>query len=93
MLARLTLLLAVSSATAFVTTPGFLGSRVGSVASVSRSSDASLRLRSSNTGVARLPRFESISMMAAKKKSVSDLSRKELEGKKVNPISPDATWR
>jgi hypothetical protein len=82
---RLSLLLAASAvASAYITTPGFLGGKLGQSAAISRASDFNLRLRSSN-GAARSARAQSIQMMAAatKKKSVSDLSRKELEGKKV----------
>ena len=81
---RLSLLLAASAvASAYITTPGFLGGRLGQSAAISRASEFNLRLRSSN-GAARSARVQSIQMMAAtKKKSVADLTRKDLEGKKV----------
>eukprot|EP00291_Cryptomonas_curvata_P017123 CAMPEP_0172171806 /NCGR_PEP_ID=MMETSP1050-20130122/12097_1 /TAXON_ID=233186 /ORGANISM="Cryptomonas curvata, Strain CCAP979/52" /LENGTH=495 /DNA_ID=CAMNT_0012843279 /DNA_START=24 /DNA_END=1511 /DNA_ORIENTATION=+ len=82
---RASVLLAVSAvASAYITTPGFLGGRLAQSAAISRASDFNLRLRTTN-GAARSARVQSIQMMAAatKKKSVSDLSRKDLEGKKV----------
>jgi hypothetical protein len=83
---RASVLLAVSAvASAYITTPGFLGGKLGQSAAISRASDFNLRLRTTN-GAARSARVQSIQMMAAatKKKSVSDLSRKDLEGKKVS---------
>lgn len=77
------LLLALSAtASAYIATPSFLGGKIGQSAALSRSSEFGLRLRQSNA--ARMAPAQ-ISMMAAaaKKKSVADLTRRDLEGKKV----------
>jgi hypothetical protein len=77
------LLLALSAtASAYIATPSFLGGKIGSSAAIARSSEFGLRLRQGNA--ARMAPAQ-IQMMAAaaKKKSVADLTRRELEGKKV----------
>lgn len=76
------LLLALSAtASAYIATPSFLGGRIGHSAALSRSSEFGLRLRQGNA--ARMAPMQISMMAAAKKKSVADLSRRDLEGKKV----------
>ena len=78
------LLLALSAtASAYIGTPYFFGGKVGQSAALSRSSvsDFGLRLRQGNA--ARLAPSQIQMMAAVKKKSVSDLTRRDLEGKKV----------
>ena len=77
------LLLALSAtASAYIATPSFLGGKIGNSAAIARSSEFGLRLRQGHA--ARMAPSQ-IQMMAAaaKKKSVADLTRRDLEGKKV----------
>jgi hypothetical protein len=77
------LLLALSAtASAYIATPSFLGGKIGHSAAISRSSEFGLRLRQSN-GARMAPSQIQMMAAAAKKKSVADLTRRDLEGKKV----------